>query len=52
MVGALTICPKCLASLVIDGDAVRRAVSADTVPLLERDRDALIAMRKRYRRAA
>jgi len=53
MVGTLTICPNiaCLASLVIDGDSVRRAVAADTTALPDWERADLIALRAKYRTA-
>lgn len=51
MIGSMTVCPSCLRTLVIDGDTVRLALGADTVPLEASALDALRALRKSLRKA-
>lgn len=52
LVGPLTICPSCLASLVLEGYHYRRAVAEDTTTLSEADLGTLRKARKKYREAA
>lgn len=49
---ALTICPSCLSSLVLEGESCRRAVSTDTAVLSEAQLAQLRKARKQYREAA
>lgn len=48
---ALTICPQCLASVVVEPDAARRATAADTTLLDDTQLAALRMARKRAREA-
>lgn len=47
----LTLCPACLASVVLTGGTLRRATGADTVPLSDEQIQTLKAARKRLREA-
>lgn len=52
VVDAVGICPSCLASVVLTGEAVRRATAEDTVGLTESQLAKLRTVRKRYRETA
>lgn len=52
LVAGVTICPSCLASLVMEGYHYRRAVASDTTAMADEDLAALRKLRKRYREAA
>jgi hypothetical protein len=51
VVNTVTICPSCLRSLVLDGEACRLATAADTVGLSEPQLARLRKARKTAREA-
>lgn len=49
---ALTICPTCLSSLVVEGESCRRATAEDTVQLSDAQLATVRKARKWFREAS